>query len=92
LLALYRAAQEGLTNVQRHARAGRARLEVDLSAEAASLTLDDDGIGPPIDPGNGLRGIRERLELVSGRLQVSGAPGGGTRLSVIVPRTTTGKR
>lgn len=92
LLALYRAAQEGLTNVQRHARASRVSLEVDLGAETASLTLDDDGIGPPIDPGNGLRGIRERLELVSGRLQLTAAPGGGTRLSVSVPRTTTGKR
>lgn len=92
LLALYRAAQEGLTNVQRHARANRVRLTVDLGEEAARLTLDDDGVGPPIDPGQGLRGVRERLELVSGRLDLTDAPGGGTRLALSIPRTATGKR
>lgn len=87
LLALYRAVQEGLTNVQRHARASRARVVVDLAEAAASVTLDDDGIGPPAAPGTGLRGVRERLELVSGRLELTSAPGGGTRMSVTIPRT-----
>ncbi|GAB3944595.1 sensor histidine kinase [Kribbella albertanoniae] len=86
LLALYRAVQEGLTNVQRHARASRAQVVVELTEATASVTVDDDGIGPP-GAGNGLRGVRERLELVSGRLVLTNAPGGGTRMAVTIPRT-----
>jgi signal transduction histidine kinase len=91
LLALYRAVQEGLTNVQRHARASQARVVVELTEAAASVTVDDDGVGPPDGPGVGLRGVRERLELVSGRLVLTTAPGGGTRMSVTIPRTQTRK-
>ena len=91
LLALYRAVQEGLTNVQRHARASRARVVVELTEAAASVTVDDDGIGPPAGAGNGLRGVRERLELVSGRLVLTNAPGGGTRMAVTIPRTRVRK-
>ncbi|WP_051084733.1 sensor histidine kinase [Kribbella catacumbae] len=91
LLALYRAVQEGLTNVQRHARASQARVVVELTEEAASVTVEDDGVGPPAGPGVGLRGVRERLELVSGRLVLTTAPGGGTRMSVTIPRTQARK-
>lgn len=91
LLALYRAVQEGLTNVQRHARASQARVVVELTESAASATVDDDGVGPPTGPGVGLRGVRERLELVSGRLVLTTAPGGGTRMSVTIPRTQARK-
>lgn len=91
LLALYRAVQEGLTNVQRHARASRARVVVELTEATASVTVDDDGIGPPAGAGDGLRGVRERLELVSGRLVLTNAPGGGTRMAVTIPRTRARK-
>ncbi len=91
LLALYRAVQEGLTNVQRHARASRAQVVVELTEATASVTVDDDGIGPPAGAGNGLRGVRERLELVSGRLVLTNAPGGGTRMAVTIPRTRARK-
>ncbi|MFB6721489.1 sensor histidine kinase [Kribbella sp. NPDC056345] len=91
LVALYRAVQEGLTNVQRHARASRARVVVELTEASASVTVDDDGIGPPAGAGNGLRGVRERLELVSGRLVLTNAPGGGTRMAVTIPRTRARK-
>ncbi len=91
LLALYRAVQEGLTNVQRHARASQARVVVELTESTASATVDDDGVGPPAGPGVGLRGVRERLELVSGRLALTTAPGGGTRMSVTIPRTQARK-
>lgn len=88
--ALYRAAQEGLTNIQKHARARRVSLCVELGAEQALLQLRDDGIGFSGDPlangGYGLRGIRERLELVSGRMRLESAPGAGTQMTVIVPR------
>jgi signal transduction histidine kinase len=90
LAALYRAAQEGLTNIQKHARARRATLHVDLGEQAAVLCLVDDGVGFAGDPfergGFGLRGLRERLELVSGRLVVTAAPGQGTQLAISIPR------
>jgi signal transduction histidine kinase len=90
LLALYRAIQEGLTNVQRHARAHEVRVSLDLGEREARLILEDDGVGLRGDgatwKGFGLRGVMERLELVSGRLTVANAPGGGTRLSVTIPR------
>ena len=90
LLALYRAVQEGLTNVQRHARAHEVRVSLDLGEREARLILEDDGVGLRGDglagKGFGLRGVVERLELVSGRLCVANAPGGGTRLSVTIPR------
>lgn len=93
LLTLYRAAQEGLTNVHKHAQASHVRLEVDLAEQAALLTLADDGIGfrdteakhTIVSAGVGLQGVHERLELVGGRLTIACPPEGGTRLSVLVP-------
>lgn len=88
--ALYRAAQEGLTNIQKHARARKVNLCVELGAGQARLQLSDDGVGLTNDPfangGYGLRGIRERLELVSGRMRLESAPVAGTQMTVIVPR------
>ncbi len=90
LLALYRAVQEGLTNVQRHARAREMHVSLELGEREARLILEDDGVGLPgngvTGKGFGLRGVMERLELVSGRLSVADAPGGGTRLVVTIPR------
>lgn len=92
LLTLYRAAQEGLTNVQKYA--GRCQVEIDLcfGEQEATLVLRDNGQG--FDPaaqrtgneaGYGLPGIQERLELVGGSLTIESAPGQGTTLRVQVP-------
>lgn len=90
LLALFRAAQEGLTNVQRHAGASRAHLHVDLGEVQASLCLEDDGRGLSARASRpstyGLLGLRERLEPVGGHLRVQNREEGGTRLDVHVPR------
>jgi signal transduction histidine kinase len=89
-LALYRAAQEGLTNIQRHAHATRAWLTVCFTGSAAALTLEDDGIGLAegvLDgAGFGLRGVRERLETANGRLEIGPREGGGTRLTAHISR------
>lgn len=94
LLALYRAAQEGLTNVQKHAHAQQVQITLDLGERSAVLVLEDDGIGVSDDPlagkGFGLRGVQERLELISGRLAVRRKAGRGTRLTVTVPRSSVG--
>jgi signal transduction histidine kinase len=88
LTALYRAAQEGLTNAVRHAGAGRIEVTARFTAEAASVVVRDDGRGLPADrrDGFGLTGMRERLAAVGGELSLSGAPGGGTTLTATVPR------
>ncbi len=93
LQTLYRAVQEGLTNVQKHAGAGRVAVRVQLEAQAARLSIEDDGRGfDPAEkaaaPGEhyGLRGVRERLELAGGSLEVKSSPGQGTRLLVTIPK------
>jgi signal transduction histidine kinase len=90
--ALYRSAQEGLTNVQRHARANKVHITVVASTECVVLTVEDDGIGPPDAvaqelraAGFGLIGLRERVALLDGQLSFGPAPGGGSRLRVSLP-------
>ena len=92
-LAFYRIAQEGLNNAVRHAQAGHAILSVRFDKEVM-LEVTDDGIGfdVPRSPTHfarsghfGLLGIRERADLIGGKLEVRSAPGQGTRLSVRLP-------
>ncbi|GAA3883505.1 hypothetical protein GCM10022243_55280 [Saccharothrix violaceirubra] len=85
-LALYRAAQEGVTNALRHAEAGSVSVAVYCGASVASLVVSDDGKGFQGPEGYGLLGMRERVAQVGGRLDVTGAPNLGTRLTVTIPR------
>lgn len=89
-LALYRVAQEALTNIVRHARATSASLQLDRVGTGTRLVIEDDGLGfdVPNEFGNltiGLYGMRERLELVDGRLEISSRPGYGSRVAAVVP-------
>jgi signal transduction histidine kinase len=93
--ALYRAAQEALTNARRHAAASRVDVTVAFTESAARLEVADDGRGlsvggngvlPVGHRGFGLLGMRERVHLVGGRVEVSGDAGTGTRVSVTIPR------
>jgi two-component system sensor histidine kinase UhpB len=90
-LALYRVAQEALTNVTRHARARTARLRIERIDGAVRLTVEDDGVGFDVDaplthPGGlGVSGMRERMALVGGRLTIDSLQGGGTRVIATVP-------
>ena len=88
-LALYRMAQQALSNVVRHARARSAILSVDFSDGAISLDVRDDGIGfqiprYPTDlaPNGhfGLLGMHERADLIGASLNVHSEPGHGTRV------------
>ncbi|MGW0912598.1 sensor histidine kinase [Streptomyces sp. NPDC002784] len=89
LTTLYRAAQEALTNVRRHADARHARVVLTFGADSARLVVTDDGRGfrPGAVTGFGLLGIQERTRLVGGTVEVDSAPGAGTRITVEVPRT-----
>lgn len=84
--ALLRTVQEGLTNAARHSQAGN--LWVVLRREAGGLRLDirDDGRGRgELRPGNGLGGMRERLEGAGGRLDVRRTDTGGVHLQAWLP-------
>ncbi|KOU11029.1 histidine kinase [Streptomyces sp. NRRL F-4707] len=85
-LVLYRVAQESLTNAARHADA--ERLEVGLSGAdgAVTLTIADDGRGiEAAHEGAGIRGMRERALLVGADLDITSAPGVGTRIRLTAP-------
>ena len=85
-LVIYRVAQEALTNVVRHARAGTARLELGTTPNSIRLVVSDDGRGlGDADEGAGLRGMRERAVLVGARLGWEELQDGGTELTLELP-------
>jgi signal transduction histidine kinase len=87
-MALYRTAQEALTNVQKHAGAQQIWLVLTASQGAITLLVSDDGRGfshRKDQPGFGLRGLRERAAQLDGELHVEPRPGGGTQLSLRLP-------
>lgn len=89
-IALYRMVQEALTNVARHARAHTVGVELRRAADGLHLTVRDDGVGFPAralqrEGRFGLLGMRERAELLGGRLEIDNPPGGGARVRVHLP-------
>ncbi len=83
--ALALALREAVTNVVRHAGASQVSVTVRRGAADAVVTVTDDGTGVRSRPGGGLRGMRERLESLSGRLEVAQAVPRGTHLVASVP-------
>ncbi|MFN3703439.1 sensor histidine kinase [Thermomonas sp.] len=83
--ALAMTVREAATNIQRHARARRAQVRFGVEAGEAVLRVEDDGRGGALVPGNGLSGMRERIEAVRGRLRVDAGAGQGTRIEARVP-------
>lgn len=86
-IALFRVAQEALTNIARHASAGRALLSL-VRRNGLTLCISDDGCGMPaqVNPSSfGLAGMRERIESCGGRLEISnGIDGRGTSIRAIL--------
>lgn len=84
--ALWRCAQEALTNVVRHAQATHARVELRRDERGVTLVVRDDGAGATaLREGHGLRGMRERLTPLGGTLQVETRPGVGVQVTAWVP-------
>ncbi len=90
---LFRAVQELLFNVVKHARAGTASVRVSHQCDQIQILVEDKGVG--FDPaqvfaegrtrGFGLFSIRERLDAMGGRMEIESAPGKGTRFTLIAP-------
>lgn len=92
-LVLYRVVQEGLTNVVRHSQAGHCRIDVAIEQDVILVRIEDDGCGlgdqgaRGAGHGCGLIGMRERLCMVGGQLQIGNGAGGGVRLLASLPRS-----
>ena len=93
-VALYRIAQEAITNTAKHARASRVTIQLHFGEHEVALGVNDDGVGMNVETaqqaalhrkGWGLAGIRERIESVNGYLDIHSAPGAGTKISVHAP-------
>ena len=93
-LALFRIAQEALNNVRKHAGADRVTLRLGVTKGQLVMSLADNGHGfePPEQTAElsvsgklGLLGMRERVELLGGELEIKSAPGGGTEVRALVP-------
>jgi PAS domain S-box-containing protein len=92
-LALFRIAQEALTNTGKYAEASGANVSLTFPDGTARLVVQDNGKGfdvkdvhgPSRQGGLGLYGIQERADLLSGTLDINSKPGKGTRVTVIVP-------
>jgi PAS domain S-box-containing protein len=89
---LFKAAQEMLFNVIKHARVQEARLELRRRRQNLYLVVSDKGRGfdprgPDSSAGSGLLSIRERVDLLGGRMKVRSARGKGTTFRIVVPNT-----
>jgi len=88
-LTLFRVAQEGLSNIVRHAQARSVRLELTCAQNACTLSLADDGRGFDVSAGlpaaGALAALRQRVALLGGDLRVDARAGGGTVLLAQVP-------
>lgn len=91
--ALYRVVQEALTNVARHAQAQHVGVIIEQNKERVMAIVEDDGQGfdPEVSSGArlGVMGMRERLALVGGTLELESAPGQGTTVFARVARQHT---
>jgi PAS domain S-box-containing protein len=95
---LYRVAQEALTNVTRHAQASVVTVRIQRAGPAVRLTVHDNGksfqperlLASPTFQRLGLLGMRERVEMVGGKLEIASAPGEGTTIRATIPFQANG--
>lgn len=89
-LSVYRIVEEALTNALRHGAAAHARVTLACTPAALELTIADDGRGvtpeaAPAAEGHGLTGMRERVAMLHGTLEVAPVPDGGYRVRATIP-------
>ena len=86
---LYLVLKEGLTNIQKHSQASAVNLWAQATPDSISIGLSDNGIGfetEGIGSGFGLRGMRERVQLLQGQMQIHSSADQGTLIQVTIPR------
>ncbi|MBJ7355162.1 MAG: hypothetical protein JHC98_10070 [Thermoleophilaceae bacterium] len=92
-ITIFRIVQEALTNIQKHAHAAHAHVDVRVTEDSIQIDITDDGVGyegavtGPSAEGShlGLLGMRERAQMFGGRFSISGASGGGTEIHATLP-------
>jgi len=77
--------REAVTNIVRHAHATVCHVTLFEKDGAIHFTIEDDGLGGQIREGNGLRGMRERLQSMAGAVKLKGLANGGTSLQITLP-------
>lgn len=81
--------KEAVTNVVKHSHASKCEVFIEITADEVVLNIQDNGIGIDLESsknhGNGLRGMRERLEFVNGTMRIAATEEAGTRLVLTVP-------
>jgi two-component system sensor histidine kinase DesK len=82
--------REAVTNIARHAEAETARLQFVVAGDVLQMIISDDGRGVGNRRGNGLTGMRERVEALDGVLSIEGGKGIGSQLTISVPLTLGG--
>jgi PAS domain S-box-containing protein len=90
-IALFRMVQEALNNIAKHAQATRVDVVLDDTDDEIRLTVRDNGVGITLkQPGmetHGLRGMRERAGYLGGSVRINSAPGCGTIIVIVIPKT-----
>lgn len=79
------ALREAVTNIVRHAHATVCHVALLEKDRTIHFTIEDNGLGGEIREGNGLRGMRERLQSLAGAVKLTGLANGGTRLELTLP-------
>ncbi len=92
-VALFRVVQESLSNIRKHAKASLAMIKIEIRNNKINSVIKDDGVGFNLDgvinstrrEGFGLLGMRERVQILKGEINIQSTPGQGTTISVSVP-------
>lgn len=90
VLVAHRCVMEAVTNVRKHANATRVKISLSPAGDDFAICVEDDGAkAGTIHPGNGLRGMRDRIEELGGTLEVVSMAGKGTTIRARLPREAT---
>ncbi|MGU3650409.1 ATP-binding protein [Mycolicibacterium sp. A43C] len=88
-VAAYYVVGESLTNAARYAEAEVVAVRVAAADGALTLSVSDAGVGGAV-AGSGLGGLRDRVEALSGQLDIDSPPGGGSTVTAVVPAPVSG--
>ena len=79
------ALREAVTNIVRHAHATVCHVALLEKDRTIHFTIEDNGLGGQVREGNGLRGMRERVQSIAGTMKLTGSANGGTSLEITLP-------